>query len=350
MAEQTRQNYRNFSEMMEIMREMRTVGITEDKMAKIIKPSKDAIITGESLVSKRTIKRICDAIVQWYGPERCYKDDETGKWHLEATDIPEKIEMDELKALHTVIQKIEKNNVLAQPLKSLNAKLTTRFEKILVNKNPGKKLKTLADAEMQRTAYFAFIGPHAIINDAPDVRNVLDDAIFRQEIIEFTYKNKKHVVRPLGIMYGPSNAYLVSQEVSLNDIDDFIEEPALYILENITDAKSTHKNFIKDNNFSIQKYANQFFGIYHDKKIYDVEWRVEKTSADAAQRFQFHPTQQITKNSDGTLTIKMRSGGLRAMATYIFQWAGDIVPVAPQELVDTYTQLLETCLDSVKKV
>ena len=91
------------------------------------------------------------------------------------------------------------------------------------------------------------------------------------------------------------------------------------------------------------------FGIYNDGTIYDVEWLIKNPKTiNIAKKYRFHPTQQFIDNPDGSLTIKMRTGGLRAISVYLAQWCGDIIPVKPKELLIEYKNLLKKCQDSMK--
>ena len=352
MSEESRENYRNFREMMLVMNGMRTTGLTNAEISEIAAGSKYKANNPGAKSSDRTARRIVKSILSWYGPRHCYKD-KKGKWHLVATDVPEYLDLEELQALNIAIQKLDKNQDLVGPLTELNTKLTSRFESNVRHRTAGDKHAYVAEtvsAEYKRNAIFAFIGPRAHIASNHQVRNLIEDAISMTKVISFQYTNsrgiaKAHIVHPVGIMIGPSNIYLVSYEVFADGSTS--PEPIKYILENISDAQFTGERFKRYSNFNIEEYASQFFGIFSDTRVYDVEWRAAPNVADAVKRFTFHPTQTMIDNPDGSVTIRFHAGGLRAMATYLFQWAGDIVPIAPAELVEEYRLLLTKCLETI---
>jgi len=64
-------------------------------------------------------------------------------------------------------------------------------------------------------------------------------------------------------------------------------------------------------------------------------------------RYEFHPAQKITKNEDGTLIVAFHADGLLEMAWHIFTWSGEIVPLAPVELVAEYQKLLRKAADTL---
>ena len=90
------------------------------------------------------------------------------------------------------------------------------------------------------------------------------------------------------------------------------------------------------------------FGVYNDGAVYDVEWLIKNPDViKLVKKYQFHPTQKFINNPDGTLTIKMRTGGLRAISVYLTQWCGSIIPVKPKELLVEYKNLLKKCKQNI---
>ena len=118
----------------------------------------------------------------------------------------------------------------------------------------------------------------------------------------------------------------------------------------VSDLKTTSEWFARGNEFSIDEYANSMFGVYNDGKVYDVEWLIkDKKTIRIAKKYQFHVSQQFHDNPDGSLTIKMRTGGLRAISVFLAQWGGKIIPVAPKQLKDDYKNLLNGCVASISE-
>ena len=333
-------NYNSAWEMLSIINGMRTTGLTDREIYGICQPDKndpsdDAI--------RKTVKRRIDALKERYGG-RLVHDNETAKWFLEINDIPDTIEMGELQALNAAIQRAGNNQDIAVPLKSLNTKLVARFERRIEHQNPNKVKQTrlLNEAEEQRTAIFAFVGPHAIIQAEPEKREIIEKASQNCEILKFKYNGREHTVCPIGIMVGRSNMYMVSCEYN----GTIMKSPAKYIMEDISELKNTHQPFPEPINITVQDYAKQFFGVFSDEKTYDVQWRTstDPKTVRAVRKYRFHPDQELIENPDGSITIKFHAGGLRAMAQHLFEWAGEITPLAPQKLIDEYKKLLKHCL------
>jgi len=335
-----RQNYRNFWEMLDLLQKLRTTGMTKQDIMANVRPSMNKPFG----VSEKTAKRLCDSIAERYGDD-FYLDTGQNKYFLDADDIPSNLELEELTALDTAIKELRKNETIKAPLAELYKKLIRRYENHVAKRDPLHKYKILADAEAQRTANTVFVGPHGHIDVDPQKKALLENAILHQKVISFKYisesrkTEKEHVVKPLGLMYGPNNLYFVAQ----NDYGILY-----YVLENMQDVKTTGETFTKDNNFSLEKYAEKYFGIFKKGDVYDVEWLVKKEVVSAAKRFMFHPTQEFIDNPDGTMTIKLHAGGLDAMAIHIFGWNGGIIPIKPKELVNRYREKLTEALEQLK--
>lgn len=335
-----RKNYRNFWEMLDLLQKLRTSGMSKSDIMANVRPSMNKPFG----VSAKTAGRLIESIAERYDDD-FYFDAETQKYYLDADDIPANLEIEELSALDTVIKKSVKNETLKAPLTSLYKKLTRRYEQHIAKRDPTHKYKLLADAEAQRTANTVFVGPHAIINVDLRTKKLLEDAIFHQESLSIVYTSgadnieRTHIIDPLGLMYGPNNLYLVAKNE---------KGIRYYVLESMKNIKKTGKKFIKDNDFSLEKYAEKYFSIFKKGDVYDVEWLVKKEVVPAAKRFMFHPTQEFIDNPDGSMTVKLRAGGLDAMATHIFSWNGGIIPIKPQELVARYRERLTQCLAQVE--
>ena len=301
-------------------------------------PSKCANVL-EYKVHDRTVKRELESIIKKYNDQL---DCINGAYKLDLTDFPDNLDETEVQALEIAIQKMSNNKNAQNLLRNLKAKLTTKlYNKINRIERKTVAVRKINEFDHKQDVNFAFIGPQHIIDFDSGVKSVLDSAIINYHEVEFTYKHNKKVVQPLGILYGPNNVYLIAYPK-----DD--TTPWHYILSGIKTAVETNTSFYPGA-FSIQKYANSMFGIYDEGKVYDVEWLVKKPEViEIAKQYQFHPTQKLISNKDGSLTIKMRTGGLRAMSIYLAQWRGDFIPVKPKELLIEYRNLLKRCEESIQ--
>lgn len=132
-------------------------------------------------------------------------------------------------------------------------------------------------------------------------------------------------VTPLGVLFGRSN-YLVALEGK-------DARPRSWRLDRMSDLKALDKPASPPADFSLQAFADESFGIYHDE-IQDVVLRIKPTRAEDALRWRFHATQKVTQEADGSVSVTFRAGGMRELAWHLFTWGGDIEIVGPQVLKD----------------
>ena len=104
--------------------------------------------------------------------------------------------------------------------------------------------------------------------------------------------------------------------------------PHNFILMNIKAVTVLPDTFVYPKDFSLRTYAAQSFGTFQETPV-DVEWLFDKEVADEASHYIFHPSQTMTKNPDGTLTVRFRAGGCMEMDWHLYTWGGHVKVIKP---------------------
>lgn len=133
------------------------------------------------------------------------------------------------------------------------------------------------------------------------------------------------VVDPYGFLYGHRH-YLICRNPA-RDGDNMRK----YRLPDILSVTLTDDPFERDPDFSLDAYAAQSFGVFLEESA-DVEWRFTPTAAPVAAEYEFHPSQELTFEPDGSLTVRFRTGGLQEMAWHLMIWGDQVEVVAPARL------------------
>ena len=60
--------------------------------------------------------------------------------------------------------------------------------------------------------------------------------------------------------------------------------------------------------------------------------------------FNFHPTQKVKQNDDGSVTVKFKASGELEILWHIFKWGDSVKIVAPIKLEKMYIEYLENVL------
>jgi predicted DNA-binding transcriptional regulator YafY len=139
-------------------------------------------------------------------------------------------------------------------------------------------------------------------------------------------------VVPYGLLYG-HRVYLVAAF-------PWAEEPVNYRLDRMSDVRVTEATGTRPGDFNLDAYSARSFGVFQ-KEPHDVVLRFIPDVAAEVVTFQFHPTQNITREPDGSAVVRFRAGGLREMAWHLFTWGDAVSIVAPEVLKTTMLELLD---------
>ena len=95
----------------------------------------------------------------------------------------------------------------------------------------------------------------------------------------------------------------------------------------------------------MQEYTNISFGVYHGE-VLDVKLSFSKELAQDASQYNFHPTQKIKEEKDGSLTVSFKASGSKEIMWHVFKWGANCRILAPKALKEEYKQYLEECLNN----
>jgi predicted DNA-binding transcriptional regulator YafY len=73
---------------------------------------------------------------------------------------------------------------------------------------------------------------------------------------------------------------------------------------------------------------------------HDVVLRFVPEVADEVATFQFHPTQTLTCEPNGSTVVRFCAGGLREMAWHLFTWGAAVKIIEPKALREIMRNLL----------
>ncbi len=218
--------------------------------------------------------------------------------------------------------------------KELKEELSKTVEKMKsLNKKNINKIEDNVELFMQTEGYAVRQMPQYKIS--LDSLQIIRDAVQHSKMVEGIYHGKKRLIEPLGMIYG-SKIYLIAREKKKG------KEIYNYLLHKFEDMKLTDKTFDRGD-FDLQEYTNKSFGVYHGK-ILNVKLSFSPELATEASQFNFHPTQKIKKEKDGSLTVKFKASGNKEIIWHVFKWGSGCKILAPVELRDEYKKYLEESL------
>ncbi len=147
-----------------------------------------------------------------------------------------------------------------------------------------------------------------------DILDIIRCAIKENLRIKCKYDNRDKILSPYGIIYS-ANVYLIG-------VEGEHENPYVYRIHKIKDVELTKETFDKGD-FDIKEYANHSFGVYQNETI-KVELLFNPDVAEDVLNYNFHPTQKVKQNDDGSVTVKFKASGEYEILWHLFRW-GDTV-------------------------
>ena len=290
-------------------------------------------IQQELEVSRRSAERLRDVLI-WEIPQ-IVELETTGRekhWgfsrssHLKEIISFTKEEIVELENVKNGIELENKKLVLESVLTKLKA---------LSKKDSGEiedaieiLLKTEGSAVTQKPSYKVDV----------QILDIIRQAIKENLRIKCKYDSREKILSPYGIIYG-SSVYLVGVEGNK-------PEPYVYKMHRLSNIELTEQNFDKGD-FDIKEYANRSFGVYQNE-INKVELLFSESVAEDVLNFNFHPTQKVKQNDDGTVTVKFKASGELEILWHLFKWGDNVKIISPKSLKKEYVEYLEKVLEKQK--
>jgi predicted DNA-binding transcriptional regulator YafY len=196
-----------------------------------------------------------------------------------------------------------------------------------------RKLAPDLEALLQAETIAVQAGPRPFEDES--VLAQVREALLSMRALRFRYDGgatpgRVREVTPYGVLFGRSN-YLVADEG---------QGPRNWRLDRIAEIEVTDRAAAKPDGFSLQDYADQSFGIFHDDTE-DVVLRVTPSGAEDALRWRFHANQQVEPQADGAVIVRFRASGMRELAWHLFTWGDKVQVLAPPVLQDTLVREIE---------
>lgn len=148
---------------------------------------------------------------------------------------------------------------------------------------------------------------------------------------------KTVIVEPLGIIYNERH-YLVAKD------RDKIKN---YMIHKISNFEILEEYVSPDNAFDLKKYTQESFGVFHDELV-KVKLKFNKEVAEDVLNYNFHPTQKITQQKNGSIIVEFTSSGTKSILFNLFKWGSNVEIVSPKKLKDRYRNYLNEVLENLK--
>jgi predicted DNA-binding transcriptional regulator YafY len=282
-------------------------------------------------VSGRTAQRYLHALeVQFPDTHTSIDDVGRKRWRLPSAPLRDLMTLsaEELAALDLAVETLRHNGlgVEADDLLALREKMLA-----LVPRAKAARLETDHEVLLEAQGLAARPGPRQRIDR--HVAQAIAEAIKSCRILEVSYRARDEVqarprrLAPYGLLTG-IRRYLVARPEEEPDA-----APRLYVVESIRGARVTDEASTRDPAFNLQAFARRSFGVFQNPEEYgEVVWRFSPRAAAHARGFEFHASQTMEDQPDGSLIVRFWASGQLEMAWHLYMWGDDVEVLAPPSL------------------
>ena len=292
-----------------------------------------ADIQEEFSVSRRTAERMRDAVELAFGPLDAVDMDSGDRrihWRLHSRALHPFISIspEELADLEAAAGSMGRTG-LAERVRGLVVKLRAASRR-----HSPEEFDAAMETLMEAEGLAMRAGPRESLEKG--LLSLAREAILARRMIEFDYlfrekaRRSRQRVRPYGVLYG-NRAFLVGPTNRGKD-------PRLWRLANVSHARIAAEAFQRDPAFDLRRYAERSFGTFQEK-VFDVRLRFDVDVAPDAKAFQFHPSQTTVENSDGSLTVRFRAGGVQEICWHLVTWGASVTILEPPVLRQRLTEM-----------
>ncbi len=286
-------------------------------------------------VGRRTAERLRDAVLYLFPQAEEVSDPPTKRWRIRDglsafQQAPTTTELLELsKAAEALRRQGEAGRATA--LETLELKIRSAMRSTALNRI-APDLEALVRAETIAVQ----AGPRPFEDET--TLAAIRHAIMAGSAISFIYNRgsrpgERREVAPCGLMFGRAN-YLVAAEIGS-------DSPKTFRLDSVQDVQVMDRPAAPPEGFDLTAFANRSFGIYQDG-VEDVELTILPVgqAVDEARVWRFHPTQTLSDNPDGSLTVRFSASGMRELAWHLFTWGEGVRIEGPQRLKQAMQEAL----------
>jgi predicted DNA-binding transcriptional regulator YafY len=284
-------------------------------------------------VGRRTAERMRDAVREVFPQLEEVDDPPTRRFRIPSglDGLFQAPTAEELAALNAAAEAwtMQGAHVRAGALKSLEQKVLSATRAAA-----RRRLAPDLEALLQAETIAVQAGPRPFENEA--VLAAVREAVMSLSTLKFRYEGgstpgRVREVTPYGVLFGRAN-YLVAAEGE--------GSPRNWRLDRLADVQVTGRRADRPQDFSLQDYADESFGIYQDDTE-DVALRILAPSAEGALRWRFHSNQTLERQPDGSVIVRFRASGMRELAWHLFTWGDQVQVLAPDILRRTLVEQIE---------
>ena len=105
-----------------------------------------------------------------------------------------------------------------------------------------------------------------------------------------------------------------------------------FIVGGIKEIESTGKHFVRSRGYSADNYYARSFGFFSGSDVFDVALQFDGKVADVIGNRTWSEEQELVRNADGSLVLKMKVNSIEEVGSWVLSWGGEVKILEPVEL------------------
>ena len=186
---------------------------------------------------------------------------------------------------------------------------------------------------IERDANVGRVGPQNIVSK--ETRSIIDQAISDFQKVSFIYRDEKlpRKISPAGALFARFN-YLVGF--------DNAEIPKTFRMDLITEPTLLDEMLEIPEGWNFKIWSRRSFGVFHGDESTAITLQFDQDISERVKKVQFHPSQQIIEQEDGSVIVKLFCCGHRELLHELMHpdWAGRVQILEPSSLLKELDQYL----------
>ncbi len=146
-------------------------------------------------------------------------------------------------------------------------------------------------------------------------------------------------VYPFGLAYHRGSLYLIGRKTDKDEINH-------WKVDRISEAEVTEFRFPPPDNFDLAKHLSSSFGIFHGDGDVHVKIRFSPTVARYVEESNWHASQKLTAQRDGSLLAEFRLDGTKEIKRWILSFGQHAEVLEPEEMRDAIVRESQSLLST----
>jgi proteasome accessory factor B len=210
-----------------------------------------------------------------------------------------------------------------------------------IENNLPVKIRQYCNATLQNIS--TRVDPQALINHLDKTFAQLQEVIAKKNKVSMRYHSFSEG-QIIDVELCPYHLIYIRRAWYVLGFSDLHKSIRTFNLNRIKELKSTEKYFVGGDSFDPYDFLGRAWSMIPEGRIYNIKLRFLPMVANNVTEVQWHSTQKVTRNSDGSATIEFRVDGLKEITWWILGYGDQVQVLAPKALRN---KVLETAKNTI---